>query len=58
MAKQMLFDEEARKKILEGIRKLSKAVGVTLGPKGRNVTIDRKFGSPLVTKDGDRKSVV
>lgn len=52
MAKQMLFDEDARKKILEGISKLAKAVGVTLGPKGRNVTIDRKFGSPLVTKDG------
>lgn len=52
MAKQMLFDEDARKKILEGIRKLAKAVGVTLGPRGRNVTIDKKFGSPTITKDG------
>lgn len=52
MAKQMLFEEDARKKILEGIRKLARAVGVTLGPKGRNVMIDKKFGSPTVTKDG------
>lgn len=52
MAKQMLFDEDARKKILLGIEKLEKAVSVTLGPKGRNVTIDKKFGSPSVTKDG------
>jgi len=52
MSKQMLFDEEARKKILHGVQKLSRAVKVTLGPKGRNVTIDKKFGSPTVTKDG------
>ena len=52
MAKQMLFDEEARKKILSGVQKLARAVKVTLGPKGRNVTIDKKFGSPMVTKDG------
>ena len=52
MSKQMLFDEEARKKILEGIEKLARAVSVTLGPKGRNVSIDKKFGSPTVTKDG------
>ena len=52
MAKQILFDEAARKKILHGIDILTKAVSVTLGPKGRNVLIDKKFGSPTVTKDG------
>ena len=50
--KQLLFDEAARRKILTGVTLLSKAVKVTLGPKGRNVMIDRKFGSPKVTKDG------
>lgn len=48
----MIFDELARKKILRGVRKLARAVAVTLGPKGRNVLIDKKFGSPTVTKDG------
>jgi len=52
MAKQMLFDEEARKKLLSGVKKLARAVKVTLGPKGRNVSISKKFGSPTVTKDG------
>ncbi len=52
MAKQLIFDEAARKKILKGVEALSKAVKVTLGPKGRNVIIDKKFGAPLVTKDG------
>ena len=52
MAKQLIFDEEARKKILSGVAQLAKAVKATLGPKGRNVLIDRKFGSPTVTKDG------
>ena len=52
MAKQILFDESARKKLLLGIEALSNAVKVTLGPKGRNVVIDKKFGSPTVTKDG------
>jgi len=52
MAKQLIFDEAARKKILAGVEALSKAVKVTLGPKGRNVLIDKKFGSPTVTKDG------
>jgi chaperonin GroEL len=51
-AKQILFDEAARKKILKGVELLSRAVKVTLGPKGRNVLIDKKFGSPTVTKDG------
>jgi len=52
MAKQLIFDEVARKKILKGVEDLARAVKVTLGPKGRNVLIDKKFGSPLVTKDG------
>jgi len=52
MAKQLKFDESARKAILAGVQKLSDAVSVTLGPKGRNVLIDKKFGSPTVTKDG------
>jgi len=51
-AKQLLFDEAARQKILRGVELLSRAVKVTLGPKGRNVVIDKKFGSPTVTKDG------
>jgi chaperonin GroEL len=51
-AKQLLFDEAARQAILRGVTKLSKAVVATLGPKGRNVVIDKKFGSPTVTKDG------
>src|SRR5665811_1763353 len=51
-AKQLIFDETARQKILRGVELLSRAVKVTLGPKGRNVVIDKKFGSPTVTKDG------
>ncbi|HVS52367.1 MAG TPA: chaperonin GroEL [Opitutaceae bacterium] len=51
-AKQLLFDEAARQKVLKGVELLSRAVKVTLGPKGRNVVIDKKFGSPTVTKDG------
>ncbi len=52
MAKQLLFQDEARRKILSGIEQLTRAVKVTLGPKGRNVVIDKKFGSPTITKDG------
>ena len=52
MAKQILFDIEARDLLKNGVDKLANAVKVTLGPKGRNVIIDRKFGSPHVTKDG------
>ena len=52
MAKEVKFNEEARKKMEEGINKLSNAVKVTLGPKGRNVVLDKKFGSPLITNDG------
>src|SRR5213076_663559 len=51
-AKQLLFDEAARQAVLRGVAKLSKAVTATLGPKGRNVVIDKKFGAPTVTKDG------
>ena len=51
-SKQLLFDEAARQKVLRGVELLAKAVKVTLGPKGRNVVIDKKFGSPTVTKDG------
>jgi len=52
MAKQLLFNEEARKALLSGVEQLSNAVKVTLGPKGRNVLIDKSFGAPTVTKDG------
>jgi len=51
-AKQLLFSEEARRKILTGVNKLTKAVVVTLGPKGRNVVLAKKYGSPAITKDG------
>ena len=52
MAKQLLFQDEGRRKILSGVEQLAAAVKVTLGPKGRNVVIDKKFGSPTITKDG------
>ncbi len=52
MAKQLIFNEEARRNLLAGVEKLSKAVMVTLGPKGRNVLLDKKYGAPTVTKDG------
>src|ERR1044071_363373 len=51
-AKTLIFDENARQSLLKGVEKLSKAVKATLGPKGRNVVLDKKFGSPTVTKDG------
>ena len=51
-AKQLVFDEAARQALLKGINKLARAVIATLGPKGRNVVLDKKFGSPTVTKDG------
>ena len=52
MAKQIAYDENARKKILSGVNQLADTVKLTLGPKGRNVVIDKKFGSPTITKDG------
>ena len=51
-AKQLEFDEKARQTLLRGVSKLARAVSATLGPKGRNVVLDKKFGSPTVTKDG------
>ncbi len=51
-AKQLAFDEEARSAIKQGVDKLADAVKVTLGPKGRNVVLDKKFGAPTITKDG------
>src|SRR5512146_991187 len=51
-AKQLIFDENARQTLLKGVSKLAKAVAATLGPKGRNVVLDKKFGPPTVTKDG------
>ncbi|MDP2927488.1 MAG: chaperonin GroEL [Candidatus Omnitrophota bacterium] len=52
MAKQLLYSDDARRKILRGVEQLTAAVKITLGPKGRNVVIDKKFGSPTITKDG------
>ncbi|MHB8846681.1 MAG: chaperonin GroEL [Nitrospirota bacterium] len=52
MAKQLMFDQEARAAILKGVNVLTDAVKATLGPKGRNVMIDKKFGAPTITKDG------
>ncbi len=52
MAKEITFDTTARDKIKKGVDKLADAVKVTLGPKGRNVILDKKFGAPTVTKDG------
>src|SRR3954465_1112370 len=52
MAKQVIHGEDSRAAILRGVNQLADAVKVTLGPKGRNVVIDKKFGSPTVTKDG------
>src|SRR5512133_2140364 len=52
MAKQIIYGEQSRQAILKGVNALADAVKVTLGPKGRNVVLDKKFGSPLITKDG------
>ena len=52
MAKQLIFDHDARGKILKGVNVLADAVKVTLGPRGRNVLIDKSYGSPSITKDG------
>ena len=52
MPKQLQFDQEARRSVLQGVEQLARAVKVTLGPKGRNVVLDKKFGSPTITKDG------
>src|SRR5271154_4404463 len=52
MAKLKLFEKDARDKLKAGVDKLANAVKITLGPKGRNVIIDKKFGAPTITKDG------
>ncbi|TAL45146.1 MAG: molecular chaperone GroEL, partial [Methylovulum sp.] len=52
MAKQLLFDEDARRRMYHGVKTLAEAVKVTLGPRGRNVVLEKKFGSPTITKDG------
>ena len=52
MAKQIVYSENSRRAIIEGVNQLANAVKVTLGPKGRNVVLDKKFGSPTITKDG------
>lgn len=52
MAKQLLFNDEARRAIMRGVEQLAAAVKVTLGPKGRNVVLEKKFGAPTITKDG------
>src|SRR5256885_12516499 len=52
MAKQLRYTDDARKKLLAGADKLAHAVGITLGPTGRNVILDKSFGGPTVTKDG------
>src|SRR5579871_6925670 len=52
MAKQIVHGEDSRSKILRGVNQLADAVKITLGPKGRNVVIEKKFGSPTITKDG------
>ena len=52
MPKQLLFDDNARAKLLKGVEKLAGAVAVTMGPTGRNVIIDKSYGGPTVTKDG------
>ena len=52
MAKQITYGDQSRQAVLRGVNRLADAVKVTLGPKGRNVVLDKKFGSPLITKDG------
>ncbi|MDO5113302.1 MAG: chaperonin GroEL, partial [Planctomycetia bacterium] len=52
MSKQLLFEDAARQRMLRGVEKLADAVAVTMGPRGRNVIINKSFGGPTVTKDG------
>ena len=52
MAKEIFFSDEARNKLYEGVRKLNDAVKVTMGPRGRNVLVQKSFGAPAITKDG------
>lgn len=52
MAKQIIYGEDARKALQAGVDKLANTVKITLGPKGRNVVLDKKYGTPLITNDG------
>ena len=52
MSKMLVFDESARRRLETGVNKLADTVKVTLGPKGRNVVLDKKFGAPTITNDG------
>ena len=52
MAKQIVYGEDSRQAVLRGVNRLADAVKITLGPRGRNVVLDKKFGSPTITKDG------
>ena len=52
MSKQIHFGDDARDKMMNGVRKLSDAVRITMGPKGRNVVLDKKYGAPTITNDG------
>ncbi|HIY27150.1 MAG TPA: chaperonin GroEL, partial [Candidatus Acutalibacter pullistercoris] len=52
MAKKIIYGEDARKALLKGVNQLADTVKITLGPKGRNVVLDKKFGAPLITNDG------
>ena len=52
MAKQIQYSKDARQKMLDGVNQLANAVKVTLGPKGRNVVLEKSYGSPLITNDG------
>ncbi len=52
MAKDLRFDEDARRALERGVNKVADAVKVTLGPRGRNVVLEKKFGGPVITKDG------
>ena len=55
MAKQLQYGEEARKSLEAGVNALADTVKITLGPKGRNVVLGKKFGAPLITNDGDHR---
>ncbi|KKT18126.1 MAG: Heat shock protein 60 family chaperone GroEL [Candidatus Peregrinibacteria bacterium GW2011_GWA2_43_8] len=52
MSKQIVYGDDARQQLLSGVRKLADAVRITMGPKGRNVVLDKKYGSPVITNDG------
>ena len=58
MAKQIVSGEDSRQAVLRGVNQLADAVKITLGPRGRNVVLDKKFGSPTITKDGVTLSLI